>query len=273
MLQRMHRALAAREADLIEAIVEEYGAPASRARWMARHASDVLLDAANVLQDFPFTRRAGSAEVIMQPLGVAGLITPWNNDAGFIAGKLAVALAAGCTAVIKPSEMSAMQTRIVTEALHAAELPAGVFNIVTGRGETVGAAIATHPDVAKLSFTGSTAVGKSILRGAAETLKRTTLELGGKSPVIVLDDANFDEAVPLALQAGFMNSGQACIAGTRILVPAASLRASKRTVKAIAEFRRVIRVMRQPASARWSARNNGIACSAISASGWKKARV
>ncbi|WP_404994525.1 aldehyde dehydrogenase family protein [Cupriavidus pauculus] len=238
MLQRMHRALAAREADLTEAIVEEYGAPASRAQWMARHASDVLLDAASVLQDYPFTRRAGSAEVIMQPLGVAGLITPWNNDAGFIAGKLAAALAAGCTAVIKPSEMSAMQTRIVTEALHAAELPAGVFNIVTGRGETVGAAIATHPDVAKLSFTGSTAVGKSILRGAAETLKRTTLELGGKSPVLVLDDANLEEAVPLALQAGFMNSGQACIAGTRILVPAAALRAFEaHVVKAIAEIR------------------------------------
>ena len=115
--------------------------------------------------------------------------------------------------------MSAIQTRIVTEALHRAGLPAGVFNIVTGRGDTVGARIAVHPDVAKISFTGSTAVGKTILRSAAETLKRVTLELGGKSPVIVLDDAHFDEAVPLALQAGFMNNGQACIAGTRILVP------------------------------------------------------
>jgi aldehyde dehydrogenase (NAD+) len=179
----------------------------------------VLLEAAKVLEDYAFTRRAGTAEVLMQPLGVAGLITPWNSDAGFICGKLAGALAAGCTAVIKPSEMSAIQTRIVTQALHEAGLPAGVFNIVTGRGETVGAQISTHPDVAKLSFTGSTAVGKTILRAGAETLKRVTLELGGKSPVIVLDDANFDEVVPLAIQAGFMNSGQACIAGTRILVP------------------------------------------------------
>jgi aldehyde dehydrogenase (NAD+) len=159
----------------------------------------------------------------MQPLGVAGLITPWNSDAGFICGKLAAALAAGCTAVIKPSELSAIQTRVVTEALHEAGLPAGVFNIVTGRGETVGAEMSSHPDIAKISFTGSTAVGKTILRTAAETLKRVTLELGGKSPMIVLDDANFDEAVPLALQAGFMNSGQACIAGTRILVPQARL--------------------------------------------------
>ncbi|MFM0594843.1 aldehyde dehydrogenase family protein [Paraburkholderia dilworthii] len=219
MLKRMHEAVAAKEDELYEAITEEYGAPVSRGRWMAQHASNVLLEAAKILQDYAFTRRAGTAEVVMQPLGVAGLITPWNSNAGFICGKLATALAAGCTAVIKPSEMSAIQTRIVTEALHEAGLPAGVFNIVTGRGETVGAQISAHPDVAKISFTGSTAVGKSILRTASETLKRVTLELGGKSPVIVIDDANFDEAVPLAIQAGFMNSGQACIAGTRILVP------------------------------------------------------
>lgn len=219
MLRRMHEAVAAKEDDLYEAITEEYGAPVSRGRWMAQHASNVLLEAAKVLQDYAFTRRAGIAEVVMQPLGVAGLITPWNSNAGFICGKLATALAAGCTAVIKPSEMSAIQTRIVTEALHDAGLPPGLFNIVTGRGETVGAQISSHPDVAKLSFTGSTSVGKTILRAGAETLKRVTLELGGKSPVLVLDDANFDEVVPLAIQAGFMNSGQACIAGTRILVP------------------------------------------------------
>jgi aldehyde dehydrogenase (NAD+) len=123
----------------------------------------------------------------------------------------------------KPSEMSAIQTQIMTEALHAAGVPNGVFNIVTGRGDPVGATISAHPDVAKISFTGSTAVGKSILRAGAETLKRITLELGGKSPFIVLDDADFAEAVPLALQAGFMNNGQACIAGTRILVPQARL--------------------------------------------------
>jgi aldehyde dehydrogenase (NAD+) len=219
MLKRMHEAVVAQEDELYEAITEEYGAPISRGRWMAQHASSVFLEAAKVLQDYAFTRRAGTAEVVMQPLGVAGLITPWNSDAGFICGKLAAALAAGCTAVIKPSEMSAIQTRIITEALHKADLPAGVFNIVTGRGETVGAQISSHPDVAKLSFTGSTAVGKMILRAGADTLKRVTLELGGKSPVIVLDDANFDDVVPLAIQAGFMNSGQACIAGTRILVP------------------------------------------------------
>ena len=223
MLKRLHAAVVAKEDALFEAIVEEYGAPVSRGRWMARHASNVLIEAASVLEDYAFVREAGTARVVMQPLGVAGLITPWNSDAGFICGKLAAALAAGCTAVVKPSEMSAIQTRIVTEALHEARVPAGVINIVTGRGETVGAEISTHPDVAKISFTGSTVVGKTILRAGAETLKRVTLELGGKSPMIVLDDADFAQAVPLAIQAGFMNSGQACIAGTRILVPQARM--------------------------------------------------
>ncbi|WP_423200086.1 MULTISPECIES: aldehyde dehydrogenase family protein [unclassified Cupriavidus] len=220
-LARMEAAVRARKDDLFAAVIAEYGAPASRARWMVDYAADVIGHTAEVLREYDFTRRAGSAEITMQPLGVAGLITPWNANASFITGKLAAALAAGCPAVIKPSEMSALQTRIVTEALHAAGLPAGAFNIVTGRGEVVGAEIAAHADVAKISFTGSTAVGKSILRTGADTLKRVTLELGGKSPTIVLDDADFASAVPLALQAGFMNSGQACIAGTRIFVPAA----------------------------------------------------
>jgi len=219
MLKRMHAAVVANEDELYEAIVEEYGAPVSRGRWMAQHASNVLIEAAKVLEQYEFTRQAGTAQVVMQPLGVAGLITPWNSNAGFICGKLAAALAAGCTTVIKPSEMSALQTRIVTQALHEADLPPGVFNIVTGRGDSVGAQISSHPDVAKISFTGSTAVGKTILRTGADTLKRVTLELGGKSPTIVLDDADFDQVVPLAINAGFMNSGQACIAGTRILVP------------------------------------------------------
>jgi aldehyde dehydrogenase (NAD+) len=222
-LKRMHAAVEAIEDELTNAIIEEYGAPVSRARWMAKHAASVLQDAASVLENYNFSRRIGIAEVVMQPLGVAGLITPWNSNAGFICGKLAAALAAGCTAVIKPSEMSAIQTSIVTRALHEAGLPAGVFNIVTGRGETVGAVLSAHPDIAKVSFTGSTTVGKTILRTGAETLKRVTLELGGKSPVLILDDTDLKTAVPLALQAGFMNSGQACIAGTRILVPESRL--------------------------------------------------
>jgi aldehyde dehydrogenase (NAD+) len=223
LLESMASAVEAREDDLYEAIIDEYGSPVSRARWMAKYAASAIREAAKVLRQYDFTRRINASDVVMQPVGVAGLITPWNANAHFISNKLATAMAAGCTAVIKPSEMSAIQTQIVTEALHAAGVPNGVFNIVTGRGDPVGATISAHPDVAKISFTGSTAVGKSILRAGAETLKRVTLELGGKSPFIVLDDADFAEAVPLALQAGFMNNGQACIAGTRILVPQARL--------------------------------------------------
>jgi aldehyde dehydrogenase (NAD+) len=223
LLRRMHAAVEARGDDLFAAVLEEYGAPVNRGRWMVGHASSVFLDAIDTLEHFEFERRKGTATVVMQAVGVVGLITPWNSDAGFICGKLATAIAAGCTAVIKPSEMSALQTRVVTEALHAAGAPAGVFNIATGRGDVVGAAIVDSPDIAKISFTGSTAVGKGIVRAAADTLKRVTLELGGKSPVVILDDADFDAAVPLAVMAGFANSGQACIAGTRLLVPRARL--------------------------------------------------
>jgi aldehyde dehydrogenase (NAD+) len=148
MLHRMSDSIAARRAAIIDATVEEYGAPVARAGLMADHATSTLVEAAKVLESYDFTRRAGTAEVVMEPLGVAGLITPWNSDAGFICGKLASALAAGCTAVVKPSEMSAIQTQVVTEALHEAGLPAGVFNIVTGRGETVGAELSTHPNIA-----------------------------------------------------------------------------------------------------------------------------
>ncbi|WP_176047632.1 aldehyde dehydrogenase family protein [Burkholderia sp. BCC1644] len=218
-LERMRDAVVAREDDLMEAVVTEYGAPAERGRWMATYPADTIRQAIAALETFAFEEQAGSARVIMTPVGVAGLITPWNSDAGFICNKLATALAAGCTAVIKPSEMSAMQTQVITEALHAAGLPKGVFNIVNGRGDVVGDAISRSPDVAKISFTGSSAVGQHLVSAGAATMKRVTLELGGKSPTVVLDDADFASIMPLVLQAGFMNSGQACIAGTRVLVP------------------------------------------------------
>ncbi|WP_457336755.1 aldehyde dehydrogenase family protein [Rhizobacter sp. P5_C2] len=223
MLRRLHQAVLARVDDIRDATILEYGCPVARAQWSAQYAADAFLQAAQTLEDYPLERRIGSAEVVMEAVGVVGLITPWNANAGFICNKLATAIAAGCSAVIKPSEMSAIQTQVVTEALHAAGLPPGVFNIVNGRGDVVGAELSTHPDVAKISFTGSTAVGKGILRAGVETMKRVTLELGGKSPTVILDDADLGEAVKLAVAAGFINSGQACIAGTRILVPQARM--------------------------------------------------
>ena len=174
-LQRMHRAVAAWEEELLEAILLEYGAPAVRGRWMATYPADVIAQAIDALEAFDFEEQVGMARVILTPVGVTGLITPWNSNAGFICNKLATALAAGCTAVIKPSEMSALQTQVVLRALHEAGLPPGVFNVVNGRGDVVGEEIARHPDVAKISFTGSSAVGQHLVRTGADTMKRVTL--------------------------------------------------------------------------------------------------
>ncbi|MBP2197684.1 aldehyde dehydrogenase family protein [Pantoea cypripedii] len=219
LLETMFHAMQQCEAELHEAVREEYGAPSSRSQWMATYPADVIRQVMTELQTYSFQQQAGRASVQMLPLGVAALITPWNSNAGFICHKLATAIAAGCTTVIKPSEFSVLQTDVVTRALDRAGLPPGVFNIVTGRGATVGHALSTSPDVAKISFTGSTATGQTILRSAADSFKRVTLELGGKSPTVILPDADATRAAELAVQAGFINSGQACIAGTRILVP------------------------------------------------------
>jgi aldehyde dehydrogenase (NAD+) len=204
-------------------MIEEYGAPQSFVGFSASRAANIFLDMAQTLEAFEFSQTVGGAEVTLQPIGVVAAISPWNSNFGSICGKLATALAAGCTVVVKPSEMSAIQTQVLTEALHEAGLPAGVFNIVTGRGDVAGAELTSHPDVAKVTFTGSTAVGRSIMRTAAETMKRVTLELGGKGPNIILPDADLEAAVSTVVAVGFTNSGQACVAGTRILAPRSRL--------------------------------------------------
>lgn len=222
-LARLHEVVAAAEEELIATMIEEYGGPHGISVATSKRAAASFDQARTLLADYPFERQVASAWVRMEPLGVVGLITPWNANYGMICSKLAMAIAAGSTAVIKPSELSARQTELLTRVLHRAEVPAGLFNILTGRGDVVGAAFVRHPGIAKISFTGSTAVGKSIVRGSADTLKRVTLELGGKSPTILLDDADFDKAMPFIAAAATMNSGQACLAGTRLLVPRARL--------------------------------------------------
>ncbi|MDN4056504.1 aldehyde dehydrogenase family protein [Massilia sp. YIM B02763] len=234
-LQRLHDEVQAAENEIVAAMVQEYGGTMAMAVGTARRSAASFALARKLLADYPFERQVGGARVTMVPHGVVGMITPWNANAGFIAGKLAMAIAAGSSAVIKPSELSAVQTEVLTRAMHRAGLPPGVFNIVTGRGETVGAEITRHPDIAKISFTGSTAVGKAVARGAVDTMKRVTLELGGKSPTILLDDADFAKAVPIAALAAVMNSGQACINGTRLLVPAS--RAAEAQELAVQAFR------------------------------------
>jgi aldehyde dehydrogenase (NAD+) len=219
MLERLSAAVASRAGEMTDAMVEEYGSPSAFTGFSVARAASVFLDMAQTLESYPFQRTIGRATVEMRPAGVAAAITPWNSNYGFICSKLATAIAAGTTMVIKPSEMSARQTQVLTEALHAADLPPGVFLIVNGTGPVAGAALSAHPGVAKITFTGSTATGREIMRTAAETFKRVTLELGGKSPTIIMDDADLDQAIPTALMTGFTNSGQACIAGTRMLAP------------------------------------------------------
>jgi aldehyde dehydrogenase (NAD+) len=231
-LQRLHDAIAKRRDELVAVMVQEYGGTLQFSRMSAQIAIDSFTNAIETLQKFDFVKKVGSSMVRLEPIGVAGIITPWNASNAFICGKLATAISAGCTVVIKPSEMSALQTQLLTEILHEAGLPAGVFNMVNGRGDVVGAEITRHPDIAKISFTGSTIVGKTIARGAVDTMKRVTLELGGKSPNILLDDADFSKAVPNAITAAYMNSGQACIAGTRLLVPEDRLEEVKQLLKA-----------------------------------------
>ena len=237
ILRRLHEVVSARIDDLTAAMVEEYGGPAGFSRVIVEAGANVFLAAEKALQELPLTRSWGKTTVTLEPVGVAGLITPWNANSFFLSVKLASALAAGCTAVIKPSELSALQTQAWLECVHEAKLPEGLCNVVTGRGELVGAELVRNPDVAKISFTGSVAVGKSIMRDGAATMKRVTLELGGKSPNILLDDADLKKAIPTALVIAFLNSGQACVAGTRLLVPKSRLDEIMRAiVDAIPDF-------------------------------------
>jgi aldehyde dehydrogenase (NAD+) len=231
ILRRLHDAVAAHIDDLTDAMVEEYGGSVMFSRLMMEASANVFLSAEKALQELPLTRSWNKTTVTLEPVGVAGLITPWNANSFFLSAKLASAVAAGCTAVIKPSELSALQTQAWLVCLDEAKLPKGVCNLVIGRGNVVGAEIVRNPDVAKISFTGSVAVGKSIMRDGAATMKRVTLELGGKSPNILLDDADLSKAIPTTLAIAFMNSGQACVAGTRLLVPKSRLDEVKQAIK------------------------------------------
>jgi aldehyde dehydrogenase (NAD+) len=230
VLRRLNEVVAARMSDLTAAMVEEYGGVVQFSKLIVQMAADSFLHAEKALQELPLLRTSGKTTISLAPVGVAGLITAWNSNALFICLKLASALAAGCTVVVKPSELSSVQTQVLLECLHEAKVPQGVFNVVNGLGKTVGAELVRNPDVAKISFTGSVAVGEQIMRDGAATMKRITLELGGKSPNILLEDADLDEAIPRALGIAFLNSGQACAAGTRLLVPKGRLDAIKQGI-------------------------------------------
>ena len=221
LLQSILDEFAKRHDEVAEAIMDEMGAPWKLAKYAQAASGPQHIEAARrALETFEFEERLGTTLVVKEPIGVCGLITPWNWPMNQIAVKVAPALAAGCTMVLKPSEIAPFDAILFAEILHDAGVPAGVFNLVNGDGPGVGTALSQHPDVDMVSFTGSTRAGVLVAQNAAPTVKRVAQELGGKSANIILDDADFEKAVASGAENCFENTGQSCNAPTRMLVPA-----------------------------------------------------
>jgi betaine-aldehyde dehydrogenase len=219
-LQKIHEGLKARAEEIGRTIALEVGMPLKLAtRIQAGSPIYTFALYAKMLGDFSFEERVGNSIVMREPIGVVAAITPWNYPLHQIAAKVAPALAAGCTLVLKPSEVAPLNAFLLAEVVHSAGVPKGVFNLVTGYGPVVGEALARHRDVDMVSFTGSVRAGKRVSELAAQTVKRVTLELGGKSASIILDDADLAAAVKGTVNACFLNTGQTCSAHTRMLVP------------------------------------------------------
>ena len=220
VLQAIQAEYQKRAADLADAVTEEMGAPRSLAAGpQVSMGLGHLATATDVLKNFEFEERHGTTLVVKEPIGVCGLITPWNWPINQIACKVFPALATGCTMILKPSEVAPYSAQIFTEIIDAAGVPAGVYNLVYGDGPGVGVALASHPDIDMVSFTGSTRAGIDVARNAAATVKRVTQELGGKSPNIVLDDTAFAQSVAAGAAVMMLNTGQSCNAPSRMLVP------------------------------------------------------
>lgn len=210
--------------DVARAITDEMGAPARLAvKGQAYSGYAHLKEAAKILKTYEFEEEMGANRIFKEPIGVCGLITPWNYPVNQISCKVAPALAVGCTVVLKPSEVAPLSASIWTEIMHEAGVPAGVFNMIHGDGAVAGTTLSSHPDVDMMSFTGSTRAGILVAKNAADTVKRVAQELGGKSPNIILDDADLERAVKGSVLQLFFNTGQACNAPSRLIVPASKL--------------------------------------------------
>lgn len=223
-LQRAAEGLQSRQSDIAVLVSREVGMPFAYSN-VIQAGLPVLsfVSMAELALNFPFEERVNNSLVLREPIGVAVAITPWNYPLHQIAAKVAPALAAGCTVVLKPSEVAPLNAYIVAEVLDSIGLPPGVFNLLTGTGAEVGETLVAHPEVDMVSFTGSTGAGRRIGAVAAQTIKRVSLELGGKSPLIILDDADMVAAVGAGLTGCFLNSGQTCIALSRMIVPRSRL--------------------------------------------------
>ena len=219
-LERLHEALAARHEEIARTVSAEMGAPLKMATAIQAGLPLAILGSyPALLRDFSFEEQIGNSIVVREPVGVVGAITPWNYPLHQVVAKVAPALAAGCTVVLKPSEVAPLSAYLLADAIDEVGLPAGVFNLVPGYGPIVGEAIAAHPDIDMVSFTGSTRAGTRVMELAAPTVKRVTLELGGKSANVILPDADIEAAVKVGVGNAFLNSGQTCTAWTRMLVP------------------------------------------------------
>ena len=235
LLQRIIEVYKAKSEEMAQAISTEMGSPFSVAKGATPAGLGHLLEVVKVLGYFQFEERKGSTLMRKEAIGVCGLITPWNWPMNQIVCKVAPALAAGCTMVLKPSELAPLSAYLFAQILDEAGVPAGVFNLVNGDGPTVGAAIASHPGVDMISFTGSTRAGVAVATVAAPTVKRVTQELGGKSANIILEDADLAKAVKEGVQACFRNTGQSCNAPTRMLVPLSRMAEAAASAKQAAE--------------------------------------
>ena len=236
ILRRILAEYQKRFGDIAAAITEEMGAPASLAQ-NAQAAIGIghLSTAITVLKDYKFEEDRGPTRIVKEPIGVCGFITPWNWPINQIVCKVAPAIATGCTMVLKPSEIAPFSGYLFAEVMHAAGVPAGVFNLVNGDGPTVGAAISAHPEIDMVSFTGSTRAGIEVAKNAAPTVKRVAQELGGKSPNIILEDADMEAAVGRGVRSVMTNSGQSCNAPTRMLVPGRKMGEAIAIAKGVAE--------------------------------------
>ncbi len=223
-LTRINEGLAARMDELANIVSHEVGMPKNLSKMIqVGLPMNSFAQAAQLAETFAFEEQVGNSLVVREPIGVVGCITPWNYPLHQIAAKVAFAMAAGCTVVLKPSEVAPVNAMILAEVIHEVGLPVGVFNLVTGTGPVAGEAIAAHPGVDMVSFTGSTRAGKRVAELAAQTVKKVALELGGKSANVILDDADFTKAVADGVGKCYLNSGQTCSALTRMLVPRSRL--------------------------------------------------
>jgi aldehyde dehydrogenase (NAD+) len=236
LMERILAAYKAHYAEISQAISIEMGAPVTLSKTAQTgigvgHITAMI----EVLKTFKFEEMQGTVRLVQEPVGVCALITPWNWPMNQVAAKVVPALAAGCTMVLKPSEYSPFSAIIWAKVMHEAGVPKGVFNLINGDGASVGAALSSHREVDMVSFTGSTRAGSEVAKNAAASIKRVHQELGGKSPNVLLDDADFERAVTKSVQHVFQNSGQSCNAPTRMLVPAAKLAEVEAIAKRVAE--------------------------------------